>query len=76
MTGMTPVPYMPTVMGLPDEPDDGKVSVSRHKQFALNRMESPGLKLDSFTLASVFHGDSLLVPAFESLPVVPQTLLK
>ena len=72
MIGCAPVPYTPKVIGLPAEPDDGTVNCSRQVQVRSNRMESPGLNVDVFTLLMVSHGVAVLVPLFASLPITTQ----
>ena len=72
MIGCAPVPYAPKVIGLPAEPEDGTVNCSRQVQVLSNRMESPGLNVDVFTLLMVSHGVVGLVPLFASLPITTQ----
>ena len=72
MIGDAPVPYTPKVIGLPAEPEDGTVNCSRQVQVLSNRMESPGLNLDVFTLLTVSHGAEGLVPLLLSLPTTTQ----
>ena len=62
-TGLAPLPYAPNVIGCPAAPEDGTVNCSRQVQPLLNRMESPGLKLETLTLLMVFHAVVVLVPA-------------
>jgi hypothetical protein len=68
ISGLAPLPYAPKIMGLPAEPEDGIVSVSRQAEPLLKRMESPGLKVEELTFAIVRQGVELEVPLFESLP--------
>ena len=66
--GLEPVPYSPKVIGVPEAPDEGTVSCSLHVSPALNKIVSPGLKLELLTLATVCQGVVLDVPLLESLP--------
>jgi hypothetical protein len=76
MIGFAPLPYAPNVMGEPDEPFAGAVSVCPYQTSPrLNRTESPGW---SVTPAQLFaqpgipgecaHGVPVVVPLFESVP--------
>jgi hypothetical protein len=69
MIGFAPLPYAPNVMGDPLVPEDGTVSAVPYQMSPrLNRIESPGKKVELFTFATVCQGAPELVPLFESLP--------
>ena len=69
MMGFAPVPYAPNVIGDPLDPLDGATSeVPYQASPRLNKIESPGRKVEAFTFAIVCHGELVLVPVFESLP--------
>jgi hypothetical protein len=66
------VPYAPKVIEPLALPDDGTVNCSLHVHPLWNKMESPGLKVEALTFATVSQGVEELVPLLVSLPVTTQ----
>jgi hypothetical protein len=60
-------------MGLPADPEEGGVNISRQVRPLLNRTESPGENEDAFTLAMVRHAVVGDRPSLLSFPADAST---